>query len=256
MQLTEIVYYPVKSMRGLNAEAADIRHAGMPHDREWLVATPDGMFLTARKLPHMLLWQAEPHSDGLTLTAPDGSRRRVYHHEFTQAAEVAVWKDRLEARHGSSSTDEWLSQQLGVACRLYYLGNPSRRVLSFAQTPLSFADGAPYLLTSNASLTLLNSQLEEAVEMRCFRPNLVIDGREAYEEDRWRIIRIGAVEFELFKPCVRCVMTTVDLHSGRKHPQQQPLATLALTHKACFGINMIARNSGQVHLGDEVTVIR
>lgn len=55
MQLTEIVYYPVKSMRGLNAEAADIRHAGMPHDREWLVATPDGMFLTARKLPHMLL---------------------------------------------------------------------------------------------------------------------------------------------------------------------------------------------------------
>ena len=54
MQLTEIVYYPVKSMRGLNAEAADIRHAGMPHDREWLVATPDGMFLTARKLPHML----------------------------------------------------------------------------------------------------------------------------------------------------------------------------------------------------------
>ena len=92
--------------------------------------------------------------------------------------------------------------------------------------------------------------------MRCFRPNLVIDGREAYEEDRWRIIRIGTVEFELFKPCVRCVMTTVDLHSGRKHPQQQPLATLALTHKACFGINMIARNSGQVHLGDEVTVIR
>ena len=65
MQLTEIVYYPVKSMRGLNAEAADIRHAGMPHDREWLVATPDGMFLTARKLPHMLLWQAEPHSSRL-----------------------------------------------------------------------------------------------------------------------------------------------------------------------------------------------
>ncbi|UOO82629.1 MOSC domain-containing protein [Uruburuella testudinis] len=255
MQLTEIVYYPVKSMRGINAQSALIRPEGMPHDREWLIATPEGMFLTARKLPQMLLWQATPHNDGLTLTAPDGSSRSVHTGDFTQNAEVAVWKDRFNACHGSPDTDTWLSQQLGTACRLYYLGRQSRRLLSFSQTLLSFADGAPYLLTSTASLNELNSQLETPVEMRRFRPNLVIDGNNPYEEDRWQRIRIGEVEFELFKPCTRCVMTTIDLDNGRKHPHQEPLATLAVTRNACFGMNMIARNSGTVYLNDEITLL-
>ena len=91
--------------------------------------------------------------------------------------------------------------------------------------------------------------------MRRFRPNLVVDGEVAYAEEGWKRIRIGEVEFELFKPCVRCVMTTVDLQTAEKSPLQEPLKTLAKTRKAIFGMNMIALNSGVLRLGDAVNVL-
>lgn len=135
MQLTEIVYYPKIHARPQRLKPPI---SATPACR----TTANGWWprLTACFSPRAscricCCGRQSRIQDGPRFTAPDGSRRRVYHHEFTQAAEVAVWKDRFEARHGSSSTDEWLSQQLGVACRLYYLGNPSRRVLSFAQNP-------------------------------------------------------------------------------------------------------------------------
>lgn len=255
MQLSEIVYFPVKSMRGINAESALIRPEGIPHDREWLLTRPNGEFITARKFPQMLLWQAEPLSDGLKLTAPDGDVRTVYTADLSQSGDVTVWNDSFAAWHGHSGIDEWLSQKLDTPCRLHYLGKPSRRLLDYSQTPLSFADGAPYLLANTASLAALNAKLDEPVEMRRFRANLIIDTDQPWAETEWRRIRIGEVTFELFKPCKRCVMTTVDLTTGQKHPMQQPLKMLAYDHKAIFGMNMIALNSGTVYLHDEVSVL-
>lgn len=256
MQLSEIVYFPVKSMSGIQAESALIRPEGLPHDREWLLTRPDGEFITARKFPQMLLWQAEPLSDGLKLTAPDGESRTVRIADFNQSSHVTVWNDSFAAWHSSNDIDEWLSQKLATPCRLHYLGGQSQRILDYSHTPLSFADGAPYLLANTASLAALNTKLAEPVEMRRFRANLVIDTDTPWAETEWRRIRIGEVEFDLFKPCVRCVITTIDLNNAQKHPMQQPLKTLAYDHKAIFGINMVALNSGTVYLNDEVAVLQ
>ena len=278
MQLSEIVYYPVKSMRGINAESALVRQEGLPHDREWLLTRPNGEFITARKFPCMLLWQAEPVSDGLKLTAPNGESRVARINDFDQTGNVTVWNDSFDACHSAATEiDEWLSQHLDTPCRLHYLGRQSQRLLDYSQTPLSFADGAPYLLANTASLAALNSELAEPVEMRRFRANLIIDTdlpwaenhlppqqQPVYQiidtdlpwaENQWHRIRIGEIEFELFKPCIRCVMTTVDLTTGKKHRTQQPLKTLAYNHKAIFGINMIALNSSTVYLNDEITIL-
>lgn len=255
MKLIEITYYPVKSMRGISAEQAEIRPEGLPHDREWLLSSPDGHFITARQFPQLLLWQAEPVSDGLKLTAPDGGSLTVYHNNFNCTGEVSVWKDTFTAHHGDEGADAWLSGKIGTPCRLNWLGGRSTRILDYSQTSLSFADGAPYLLANTTSLQALNSSLETPVEMRRFRANLVFDGTEAYEEEGWQRIAIGPVAFELFKPCTRCVMTTVDLTNGEKHPQQQPLKTLAKTRKAIFGVNMVALDTGRVAVGDKVEVL-
>ena len=40
MQLHNIAYYPVKSMRGIHTDAAAITAQGITHDREWLLSTP------------------------------------------------------------------------------------------------------------------------------------------------------------------------------------------------------------------------
>ncbi|MDO4641496.1 MAG: MOSC domain-containing protein [Neisseria sp.] len=255
MKLIQINRYPVKSMGGNTLDESLVKPQGLPQDREWLVASPSGAMMTARKFPQMLLWQTEATPDALKLTAPDGSCRTVHISEMTQESDATVWRDSFPACYGSSATDAWLSEQLGIEARLYWLGKQSRRVLAHTQTPLSFADGAPFLLANTASLADLNANLDEPVEIERFRANLIVAGTEAYEEEKWKRIRIGEVEFENFKPCVRCVMTTVDLKTGKKHPQQEPLSTLAVFRKAIFGVNLVALNEGSVKLGDKVSVL-
>ena len=42
------------------------------------------------------------------------------------------------------------------------------------ENQVSFSDGLPFLLISEASLNDLNRRLPESVTMNCFRPNLVV----------------------------------------------------------------------------------
>jgi uncharacterized protein YcbX len=58
-----------------------------------------------------------------------------------------------------------------------------------------------------------------------FRPNLVIEGSEAYAEDSWKRIRIGDVEFRVVKPCARCILTTIDPQTGERSADREPLAS-------------------------------
>ncbi|TKV15257.1 MOSC domain-containing protein, partial [Citrobacter sp. TBCS-14] len=72
----------------------------------------------------------------------------------------------------------------------------TRRVKRHDDVPLSFADGYPYLLTNEASLRDLQQRCPASVKMEQFRPNLVISGAGAWEEDTWKVIRIGDVIFD------------------------------------------------------------
>lgn len=91
---------------------------------------------------------------------------------------------------------------------------------------LSFADGYPYLLANEASLRDLQQRCPASVKMEQFRPNLVVSGASAWEEDSWKVIRIGDVVFDVVKPCSRCIFTTVSPEKGQKHPAGEPLKTL------------------------------
>ncbi|WP_037587297.1 MOSC domain-containing protein [Stenoxybacter acetivorans] len=259
MQITALNYYPVKSMRGIGAWELTVTPRGFEQDRIWLLADETGKFITARTVPKLVLWDALPTATGLCLKSPQGEEWQVNAADYTLPHEVTVWKDHFTAYRGAAETDHWLSEQLGMACRLVYLGAHSARRLAHDNHELSFADGAPYLLTNTASLDKLNQQLDKAVDMRRFRANIVVNGDVAYAEDNWRRIRIGECEFENFKPCSRCVLTTVDPDTGIKDEQQQPLATLAKTRKSehgvCFGVNLALIRGGTVRVGDAVEVI-
>ena len=75
----------------------------------------------------------------------------------------------------------------------------------------AFADGYPFLILSQESLSDLNKRLSSPVAMRNFRPNIVIKGcKKPYEEDTWKQIRIGPDHsndhlFFLVARCTRCV---------------------------------------------------
>lgn len=69
----------------------------------------------------------------------------------------------------------------------------TRRVKRHNAVPLGFADGYPYLLTNEASLRDLQQRCPAGVQMEQFRPNLVVSGVAAREEDSWKVLRIGDV---------------------------------------------------------------
>ena len=92
-----------------------------------------------------------------------------------------------------------------------------------------------------------------------FRPNLVVAGAAAHAEDGWKRIRIGTVEFDVAKACVRCIFTTVDPARGERDPDGEPLRTLISYRRSAdgvtFGQTLIPRSYGQVKVGDRVEVL-
>ena len=127
------------------------------------------------------------------------------------------------------------------------------------------SDGFPYLILSQASLDDLNERIAPSgspdggvtIPMDRFRPNLVIAGGDAFQEDGWKEIGIGDVRFQLVKPCARCVVTTTDQRTGERG--KEPLRTLATYRrdgeKVLFGMNAMGSVSGMIRVGDEVTVL-
>jgi hypothetical protein len=123
---------------------------------------------------------------------------------------------------------------------------------------VSFADGFPFLVTNTASLEDLNARLERPVEMRRFRPNLVISGATPWDEDNWTTLTAGDVSISLVKPCSRCILTTVDPDTGVRSSDGQPLRALASFRKTAdgvmFGVNGVHNTRGVLSVGDPVTL--
>ncbi|HVF34838.1 MAG TPA: MOSC domain-containing protein, partial [Candidatus Saccharimonadia bacterium] len=110
-----------------------------------------------------------------------------------------------------------------------------------------YADGYPVLVIGQASLDDLNDRLADrgapALPMNRFRPNVVVDGLDAYDEDHVDTLRVGDVVLTLVKPCTRCEITTTDQETGRR--LQEPLRTLSTYRRddrlagVTFGMNAI-----------------
>lgn len=153
--------------------------------------------------------------------------------------------------------------------RLVHLDDPAtRRPLDpeYARPgeTVSFADAYPLLLTTLASLDALNSLIargerpdEGPLPMNRFRPNVVVDGADAWAEDGWSRIAVGEATFRIAKPCGRCVVTTTDQDTAERGGE--PLRTLGrhrrLDGKLVFGQNLVPESLGTVRVGDPVRIL-
>ncbi len=263
MKLAEIMVYPVKSAGGIAVQEREVEARGLAGDRRWMVASPDGGFLTQRDWPRMALIRAALDADTLRLDAPGCEPLRVPRLPDGERLTVRVWRSVCEAVSAGAEAEAWLSTFLGMPCRLVYMPDETRRTVSpeFAagEGIVSFADGFPLLLIGEASLADLNSRMVEPVPMNRFRPNLVVTGAAPYAEDGWAQVRVGEVLFHVVKPCDRCAMTTVEQATGEKHGPE-PLQTLAgyrraESGKVLFGQNLIPAAPGVVRVGDSVEVV-
>ncbi|MFV0340117.1 MAG: MOSC domain-containing protein [Parachlamydiaceae bacterium] len=259
--LTGLFTYPIKSCKGLSLKEVAVGNKGPEWDRRWMLVDATGRFITQRKYPELALVTAVVSGKHLEICFPDGSTYLSSVNPTGDALEVEVWKDRCMAQLTEPEIHRAFSDYLKIECRLVFIPEDSIRPVNtdYAVSPqdqVSFADGFPFLVISEASLEDLNARLEAKVPMNRFRPNLVISGCKPYEEDSWKRIRIGELELEIVKPCSRCVVTTVEQSTGVKG--LEPLQTLALYRKGekgiLFGQNAIHLSHGTLKLGDRVEV--
>ena len=267
--VARLFIYPVKSCAGIEVQEALLTDAGLEFDRAWMVVDEQGAFLTQRAMPRMALIRPRIARDqgALLLQAPGlGELRVPLATDATQPlTPVVVWKDTVPAWDMGDEAAHWLTAFLGQPCRLVRFDPAQRRLSSTDWTggrvvPNQFSDGFPLLLTSMASLQELNARLQAAgqpvVGMERFRPNVVIDGVQAHDEDRLELLRIdaGAAEVQLqpVKPCARCPIPNIDPATAESRPAVGDMLRCYRQDKrlggaVTFGMNaIVCQGGGQI----------
>jgi uncharacterized protein YcbX len=248
-RIAALHYYPVKSARGVELERALLTIAGFENDRRWMLVTNAGRFITQRELPRLALIKPQMSPDALLLTAPQLPQISIPLSRQGPLRSVTVWRDQVEAFDEGHDVAAWLYAVLGRQCRLVRFDPAYRRLSERAWTgdieaENRFSDGFPILAVNAASLTDLNSRLASPLPMNRFRPNIVLDGLQPYDEDRIDELHGDGVRLKLVKACTRCRITLTDQDTGEVDGEE-PLRTLrsyrydALLHGVCFGQNVI-----------------
>jgi uncharacterized protein YcbX len=259
--LSQLFVYPIKSARGIAVDQVRVGMAGPDRDRRWVLVDDDGLMVTQRTQPRMALLVPRFEGEDLVVEAPGMTELRIG--EWQGQGDwiaVRIWHDDLRLPHPDTGYSEWFSDFLGQRCRLAHLPDAVVRPVEapFDRAPwrVSLADSFPLLVIGQASLDLLNERLPEPVTMARFRPNLVIAGSGAHEEDGWRTVRVGEVELTITKPCVRCAIPLVDPVTAETGVE--PLRTLATyrrkpdSSKVLFGQNALVTKAGVLRVGDAV----
>lgn len=261
LQLSEIWIYPIKSITGIQLEEANVLQRGFQFDRRWMIVDNNNTFLSQRTYPELALLDLTISDTSLQIskrTNPEDKIETPLFPALLQEIEVTIWNDKVFAWTVDPAADAWLSEFLDQPVKLVYMGDQAERQIDLKYSEdgenVSFADGYPYLMISEASLADLNGRLKEPVSMRRFRPNLIVAGASAFEEDTWSKIQIGDLTFRVVKPCARCVLITVDPQTAEKGAE--PLKTLSSyrfeNNKVLFGQNLIADKPGILKQGDAI----
>jgi uncharacterized protein YcbX len=284
MHISEISIYPIKSLKGISLDSAVVERRGLRHDRRWMLVTPDGMFFTQRDFPHMALIEVAIGGGGLDVLSPQAGKMHIpFEPDKGERKRVTVWGSVCDGLIYNGVVSEWFSDAIGTDCRLAFMPDTTERHVNprfdTGKDVVSFADGYPLLVISEASLADLNSRIADGyrdeeppalLPMNRFRPNLVVADAKPFAEDNWNRVSVGEGIFRASKPCERCVVTTIDQAKG-EFAGKDPLKTLAtyrvaknvmpdryaelgLTPNAVlFGQNLIPENAGaEIRVGDEV----
>lgn len=230
-RIARLFVYPVKSCAGVELGEAVLTETGLDLDRAWMVVDEHGEFLTQRELPRMALVRPQLKHSEVVLRAPGMLALHLQIDAVEGPASVRLWDDDIAAFDMGGVAAQWFSDFLGRKARLVRFDPDVRRLSNMKWTDgveaaNQFSDGFPVLVVSEGSLAELNRRLGEAgqapVGMERFRPNIVLAGMEAHDEDRVDVLRIasdGEVRLRPVKPCARCPIPNVDPATGVSSPE-------------------------------------
>ncbi len=281
IEVVGLSYYPIKSCGAVDAQEVTFTEYGIKHDRELMLVGSNGQFLSQRVHPKLALVQTRIEDGSLIATAPGMGELAISMDQDPGAEQVSVtlWKKPGTGYDQGGEASAYFSEYLHLpeskSARLLRVAQP-RSIKPECRMPgaserTAFADGFPLLLGSMASLAALNGYLvgyeQLPITMDRFRPNIVVDGIDAYDEDFWRKLRIGELEAFVVRACARCPMPNVDQKVGELtkvrpvtealRATRQGIDPLNGTVEEFFAQNLVHvfKQGVEVRRGDKVTVV-
>lgn len=271
--ISRLLLYPVKGCRGVSLRSVRLASTGLEFDgigdREWVIVDDHDEFLSQRELPRMALVETALAGSCLRLSAPGMLKLEVPFASEGDVVRISVWDDEIDAVTQGDVADRWFTDFLGRPARLMRFDPLARRIskrkyTGATEAPYKFADAFALLVASEASLADLNARLQAKglapAGIERFRPNIVLDGVEAFDEDYARTVRVGDAVIELVRPCVRCTVPSVDPTLGEQGDEPgDTLATYRNNEEAggiTFGVNGIVTQGvgATLNVGDPVEI--
>lgn len=275
LSVASLHIYPIKSLGGFSVCEARTTDRGFEHDRRWMLVDGNGRFITQREVPSMACLHCSELADGFRVTdIRDGSGIDLpWAIGSGTRRQASVFSDTFDVLDVPAELSAWFSEKLRMPCTLVFMPDDSKRPVdpTYANGITSLSDGYPYLIVSQASLDDLNARIRSSSDhlidrssdlgMERFRPNIVIAGGTAFQEDGWKEISIGDTSFSLVKPCGRCAIPTIDQRTGVKG--LEPTRTLAsfrrrVTNagavKVEFGMNAMAQDGATIRNAMAVSI--
>ncbi len=267
-RIARLFVYPVKSCAGVEVNEAVLTETGLDLDRAWMVVDSEGLFVSQREQPRMALIKPQLKMHELVLRAPGMLALHVNIDAVEQPATVQVWDDVVPAFDMGAVAAQWVTDFLSLTdaglpgpnaqkYRMVRFDPDYKRLSSLKWTQglealNQFSDGYPVLVISTASLGGLNERLlaagKSGVAIERFRPNIVLSGVDAHDEDRLRDLHVQVdgeeAVLKMVKPCARCPIPNIDPVTAMSSPdvgdalqgyRQNALVNGAVT----FGMNAI-----------------
>ena len=188
----ELWTYPVKGCRGIPVDEIEVTRMGVTGDR-CFVLWADGKLVDQIETPQLAALSAGTDAEGRVLRF-EHPEKGSFEHSIAETGETreAQWVlDHFETVDQGDEAADWLSAALGKAVRLVSPGPqwkvnfPIPQMARVHEQPKQrFYSASPVSLANQASLDDLNGRLESPVPMDRFRMNVIVDGLDAYEEDR------------------------------------------------------------------------
>ncbi|KAJ8268135.1 hypothetical protein COCON_G00133070 [Conger conger] len=259
--LTNIFLYPIKSCAALEVSEWPLGPQGLLYDRVWMVVNRNGVCLSQKQEPRLCQIHPQIHLDTENLSVNASGMNPVFvplegsseQYQEEPVCQSKVCGDRVQTVDCGDRVAAWLSEFLGKPCRLIRQSSDFTRGMRGHKTggpavPLSLVNEAQYLIINRASIAVLQEHInhrngtgsQQHGDVRQlihrFRANLVIWGKEPFEEDEWTSLKIGNTLFKVAGQCGRCQMIGIDQSTAAR--SQEPLQSLAACRsgKATFGI--------------------
>lgn len=235
--IAQLFVYPVKSCAGVEVDEVLLTETGLEFDRAWMVVDAAGEFVTQRELPRMALIRPQLKHSEMVLRAPGMLALHVAFDRVEKPVRVKIRRDDIAAYDMGDIAAQWFSDFLSEPgqpqpLRLVRFDPDHRRLSDKRWTDgvealNAFSDGFPVLVIGDGSLDELNARLVEAghiaVGMDRFRPNIVLKGIDAQDEDRVAVLHVGTAEGEAqlqcAKPCPRCPIPDIDQATAVSSPE-------------------------------------